>query len=333
MTDLDVRHLKVKEERYKDITKFRSEVLRGIRKYFDSFGYTEVTIPIFTRSISSPGALNKMIPSDVNPFKVDYFGNEIFLSQSSQFYLEALMYGLDKVYTIMPSFRNEKSDVRHLTEFWHAEVEAQDTDFEGIMKLQEDFVCNLCEHVSENCGAIIDRFDPNSNVYRVKKPFKRIRYDEAVKILEERGFEIDFSSDISDLGHFGRKEEIELVKGETSPIFVTHYPTNEVAFYHKMDPDDISRTLNADLLAPSYGEIAGSGERITSTEELIRKMDMFKINKDDYNWYLDMRKYNDPSTPHAGFGLGVDRFTQWALGLDDISDSVVFPRVDYKIFP
>lgn len=106
-----------------------------------------------------------------------------------------------------------------------------------------------------------------------------------------------------------------------------------MAFYHKIDPTDNHRVLNADLLAPRYGEIVGSGERITKKDELMEKIKMFKIDYNDYKWYVEMREQNDPSIPHAGFGLGVERFTHWALGLDDISNAVVFPRVDHKIFP
>lgn len=330
------RHLEVwKCKKYKSVLTLRNKLYEYLHEYFRSNGYIEVHIPVLTRSISSPGALNGRIPSDVDPFRVDYFGREMFLSQSSQLYLEALIKIFPKVFTNMPSFRNEASDFRHLNEFWHIEIEQVDTDLEGIMVVQEDMFYYIVRKMLakyESDILVLSGKDRIEELQKISKPFVRITYKEALGLLKKRGIDVQFDNSSTDLGHLTAENELEITKAfDGQPVFVTHYPTQEVAFYHKMKPDEKDVVLNADFLAPGYGEVIGSGERISEVAELIEKVERFEMNLEDYQWYVDLREEKMNSS--SGFGMGIERFLSWMLKLPDIQHAIAFPRLDSTYLP
>ncbi len=316
---LDMRHLWVRSRRMQAVLKIRHTVFGAIHEWFRGQGFYEVQAPMFITSAVEGGA---------TLFKVDYFGQTAYLTQSSQFYLEALIFSLEKVYTIAPSFRAEKSRTRrHLTEFWHAEAEMAWAGLEDVMKVTEELVSHVVRRVLENnleeLSLLGRRTEPLENV---KPPFIRLPYDEAVKILNEKGFNVKWGDDI------GADEERALTLQFDKPIHLHHFPEVVKAFYHRNDPQRPETTLSVDVLAPEgYGEIIGGGERIFDYEELLGKIKKFGLNPDDYQWYLDLRKYG--SVPHAGFGLGVDRLVLWICGLDHIRDAVPFPRDIRRLKP
>ncbi len=323
---LDVRHLWVRSRKMWAILRVRHTVFEAIHEYFRSKGFYEVHCPVFVSSAVEGGA---------TLFKVRYFDREdVYLTQSAQFYLEALIFSLERVYTIAPSFRAEPSRTRrHLTEFWHAEAEMAWAGMRDVMRVSEELITHVVRKVLE------DRLEELSLLKRnleklelVKPPFPRVSYDEAISMLNSMGLDIKWGADL------GADEERALTQKFDTPIHLYGFPSVAKAFYHKDYPEDREkplwerRTLSVDVLAPEgYGEIVGGGERIEDPEELRRKIREFGLKEEDYQWYIDLRKYG--SVPHAGFGLGVDRLVMWICGLDHIRDSLPFPRDIRRVRP
>ncbi len=317
---LDVRHLWIRSRRMTAILKVRDTVFRSIHDFFRSRGFYEVQAPMFVTAAVEGGA---------SLFKVDYFGRrDVYLTQSSQFYLEVLIYSLERVYTIAPSFRAEKSRTRrHLTEFWHAEAEAAWMDLNELMRLEEDLICHIVSTVLSERAEELGLLGRNVKALElVEPPFPRLAYDEAIEILQEKGFDIQWGDDL------GSDEERALTMDFEKPVFIYGYPEKCKAFYHKPDPSRPEITLSADLLAPEgYGEIIGGGERIENLDVLLDKIKKFGLDPKDYEWYLDLRRYG--TVPHSGFGLGTDRLVMWICGLQHIREAVPFPRDIRKVYP
>jgi asparaginyl-tRNA synthetase len=294
------------------VLKVRHTVFGAIHDYFRKSGFYEVQTPMFITAAVEGGA---------TLFKVDYFGQPVYLTQSSQFYLEALIYSLEKVYVVAPSFRAEPSRTRrHLTEFWHAEMEIAWADMEDAVKVGEELITHVVNKVLEERQAELKLLGRNTEMLeRAKPPFYRVSYDEAVEILQKKGVQINWGDDI------GADEERALTLEFDKPIVLYGFPEKLKAFYHRNDPRRPEVTLSFDVLLPEgYGEVIGGGERIYDAKELVDKIIRFGLNPADYRWYIDLRRYG--SVPHAGFGLGVDRLTMWIVGADHIRDVVPFPR-------
>jgi len=317
---LDVRHLWVRSRRMQAVLKIRHTVFGALHEYFRGRGYYEVQAPMFITAAVEGGAT--LFPTRY----VD--GSTVYLTQSSQFYLEALIFSLEKVYTVAPSFRAEKSRTRrHLTEFWHCEAEEAWATLDDIMRVEEELVWHVIDRVLESNQEELKLLgrDPRP-LEACKPPFYRLTYDEALELLERKGFKVHWGDDL------GADEERALVEEFDKPVFVHRYPVKAKAFYHKSDPKRPEVTLSADLLAPEgYGEIIGGGERIDSLDELLQKLRDFGLQPKDYEWYIDLRRYG--SVPHSGFGLGIDRLVMWIAGLDHIVDAVAFPRTLRRVYP
>ncbi len=317
---LDYRHLWIRSKRMQNILKVRARLLQEARRWLEEQGYTEVHVPILTAAACEGGA---------TLFPVDYFGKKVYLSQSWQLYAEAVIASLGKIYTVAPSFRAEKSRTRrHLTEYWHLEVEEPFCDLEGTMKVQERFLSHICHTLAEDANEELRILGRNpKDLLNVNHPFERLTYDKVIEILRKEGMEIDWGEDL------GWEQEKILTKKFHHPFFVTHYPIGVKAFYHRPDPNRPQVTLSADLLAPEgYGEIIGGGQRIHDLNELLERMREEGLDPEDYDWYIDLRKYG--SVAHAGFGLGIERTVAWICKLKHIRDSISFPRlVRRKVYP
>ena len=317
---LNVRHLAIRSRKLTAVFKVRDKVFEATHEFFRSRGYYEVQCPMFITAAVEGGA---------TLFPVKYVdGRTVYLTQSSQFHLEALIFSLEKVYTIAPSFRAEKSRTRrHLTEFWHAEAEAAWVGLEDMMKLEEELVSHIVRRVLESRKQELEFLGRDlAALKRVEPPFPRISYDEAIDILQGKGMKVEWGEDL------GADEERELTREFEKPFFVYGYPEKAKAFYHKNDPTRPEVTLSADMLAPEgYGEIIGGGERIEDAATLIEKIKRFGLNPDDYDWYIDLRRYG--TVRHAGFGLGMDRLVMWITGIDHIVDSIPFPRTVTRTYP
>lgn len=317
---LNVRHLAVRSRKMTAVLKIRHTVFGALHEWFRENGFYEVQCPMFISAAVEGGA---------TLFPVKYVDEStVYLTQSSQFYLEALIFSLEKVYTVAPSFRAEKSRTRrHLTEFWHAEAEVAWVGLEGILRVEEELVSHIVRRVLERNREELDLLGRNlEELKQVEPPFPRISYDKAIEILQSKGIQVAWGDDL------GADEERALTLEFDKPFFLYGFPEKAKAFYHKNDPSRPEVTLSADLLAPEgYGEIIGGGERIDRLDELVEKIKRFGLNPKDYEWYLDLRRFG--TVPHAGFGLGMDRLVMWIGGLEHIVDSVPFPRTVTRTYP
>ncbi|MBI0584844.1 MAG: asparagine--tRNA ligase [Methanomassiliicoccus sp.] len=316
---LDHRHLWIRSREQTAVMKIKAAAMAGARDWLKENDFTEVTPPVLTTNACEGGT---------TLFKLKYFDRDAYLSQSAQMYLEALIFSLDRVYSITPSFRAEKSrTTRHLTEYWHLELEEAWVDYRGNMDIQEQMVSAMVEGVLKNAGeelAVVRKdIEP---LKAIVPPFKRVTYSQAVDMLNGQGYELGWGCDL------GAPEERALTAEETVPVFVTNYPKECKAFYMKEDADDPRTYACADLLAPSgFGEIIGGSERETDLNKLVARMQEQDICMEPYEWYLDLRRYG--SVPHSGFGLGVERVVKFICGLEHIRDAVPFPRTVSRVYP
>ncbi len=316
---LDVRHLWIRSQRMVSIFKVRSTVFGAIHDYFRSRDFYEVQPPIITPAGSEGGA---------TLFEVDYFGKKLYLTQSWQLYAEAMVLALEKIYTVAPSFRAEKSrTTRHLTEFWHAEMEMAWEGMEAVLKHGEDLISHVCQAVVEGNPSELEFLDREVKYLRgIKPPFPRITYEEALERLRSAGVDVEWGKDIRTI------EEKALAKMFDKPIIVTHYPREIQAFYKRTDPQDPDLVLAFDFIAPEIGgELIGGSERESDLKTLEANLLREGVDLKAYDWYLDTRRYG--SVQHSGFGLGVDRLVQWICHLDHIRDAIPFPRTTTRYYP
>jgi asparaginyl-tRNA synthetase len=314
----DVRHLWLRSRKMTLIMKVRSEVLKFIHEFFRKEGFIEVSPPMFISSACEGGA---------TLFGLKYFDQDLYLTQSAQLHLEALIYSLEKVYCVAPSFRAEKSrTIRHLTEYWHAEAEQAYATMEDIMELEEKLVSYVCLQTAEQCNKELGTLKVDiEKLKKIKPPFPRITYTEAIEKLQQKGFRIRWGQDL------GYDEEKALAEDIAQPFFIYDYPKEIKAFYCKLYRDNPKIAMSADLLVPKVGEITTGGAREDDKEVLIKRLKEFNLKEEDYKWYIDLRAYG--TVPHAGFGLGVERLLLWMLELENIVDTIPFPRTIRRFYP
>jgi len=308
----DVRHLWIRTRKATAILKIRSKVFEAIHDYCHSQDFFEVQPPMLTVSACEGGG---------DQIAVDYFGKTVYLSQSWQLYAEAFVQSIEKVYCVTPAFRSEKSkSSRHLIEYWTAEMEAAWTHLDGITKYAEGMIEHICQKVAKECKPelkILER-DPK-DLLRIKKPFPRITYTNAIKLLEKDKMKFKWGKDLRTL------EERQIATHFDKPVIITHYPTDIMAFYKPPDPKDPKTSLSFDIICPEIGvEIAGGSERSTDIEYMKKRLKKQGEDLSSYDWYLDTRRYG--AVPHSGFGLGIERMIYWICKLDHIQDAIPFPR-------
>ena len=316
---LDYRHLWIRNEKMQATIRVRSCLLNEGRRWLMDHGYLEVQVPIL---------VNAAVEGGSTLFPVRYFDQNAYLSQSWQLYAEAMIASVGKIFTVAPSFRAEKSRTRrHLTEYWHLEVEAPWLELDGLMQLEEELITHMCTQTAQRMPEQLKLIGGNlDKISKVKPPFPRITYSEAVEKIKRKMPEFEWGRDL------GYEEEKVLTEEFDSPFFVTRYPKGVKAFYHMPDPKDLKVTLSVDLLAPEgYGEITGGGQRIHIMEQLLARIKEERLNPDDYKWYTELRRFG--TVPHSGFGMGVERVVAWVCGLEHIRDAIAFPRLLNRIYP
>ena len=317
---MDHRHLWLRSRRPNAILKVRHEIIKAIRDYFDSNGFTLVDTPIFT-----PAACE----GTTTLFEVDYFEDEkVYLTQSGQLYNEATAMSLGKVYCFGPTFRAEKSKTRrHLTEFWMVEPEMAYATLEDVKQLAEGLVVFVVQRVLENRKEELKVLERDtSKLEKIQAPFPRMSYDAAVEILKGKGSEIQWGGD------FGNTDETLLTEDLDRPLMVDRYPSEIKAFYFAHDAERPEVALGVDVLAPEgYGEIIGGGQREHNLDELVARLKAHNLPPEAFDWYLDLRRYG--SVPHGGFGMGVERCVSWICGLDHVRETIAFPRMLYRTRP
>jgi asparaginyl-tRNA synthetase len=317
---MDHRHLWLRSRRQHAILRVRHEVVRAIRDYLDSSGFTLIDTPIFT-----PAACE----GTTSLFEVSYFEDQkVYLTQSGQLYNEATAMAFGKVYCFGPTFRAERSKTRrHLTEFWMVEPEMAYATLEDVKQVAEELILFVVDRVLKNRRDELAALERDvSKLEAVQAPFPRISYDEAVKRLQGKGSEIAWGGD------FGGTDETLLSEDFDRPFMVDRYPAAVKAFYMQPDPERPEVALGVDVLAPEgYGEVVGGGQRIHDLDLLLRRIQEHNLPKEAFDWYIDLRKFG--TVPHGGFGMGVERTVAWLCGLDHIRETIAFPRMLYRTRP
>jgi asparaginyl-tRNA synthetase len=326
---LDKRHLTLRSRRMIAIAKIRASIIKFAREWFMVNDWIEVTAPIIVKGAVEGGS---------TLFKLKYFDEEVYLSQSAQLYLEAMIFCLGPVWSLTPSFRAEKTrTVRHLTEFSHLEAEAPWVNLEDILVVQEQLISYIVQNTINERAEELDLLKRDiTDLKLVEPPFGRISYKNAIEILQSKGFMIieeDGSKrDIKSGDDLNIDSERELTKNDTKPIFVVGYPIQVKPFYVKEDRSSKELGLAADMLAPKgFGEITSGGLREDDITLITKRIEKEGLNPAAYDWYLDLRKYG--SVPHGGFGLGIERLIRWITNVVDIKDTVLFPRTISRVSP
>jgi len=317
----DRRHLWLRSQKMTAIMKIRSTVIGALHEYFRSKGFYEFQSPVIIPGGAEEGP---------TLFEMNYFGKKMYLTQTWQLYAESAIYALEKVYCVAPSFRAEKSKTsRHLTEYWHTEMEVAWADLNEIMNYAEEMVKYAIKKVlNENKNELkilerdIKKLEPS-----LKKKFPHITYDKALELLKnKKKIKISWGKDLRTV------EEEKLMELYDTPVFVTHYPKEIMAFYKPRDLDNLKTARCFDLLAPEKnGELVGGSERDTNIEELKKSLKAKGEKLKDYSYYFDINEHG--AVPHGGYGLGTERLVKWICGLDSIKDAIAFPRTVSRTSP
>ncbi len=316
---LQNRHIWIRSSKQWAILRIRAEVVKAVEDYLWERGFLRFDAPIFTPSACE---------GTTTLFEVDYFGEPAYLSQSGQLYCEATAAAFGKVYCFGPAFRAEKSKTRrHLTEFWQVEPEIAYAHLDDSIELASEMIEYLIERVLINRKRELEVLERDVSLLElVETPFPKIKYEEAVKKVNELGESMNFGDD------FGAPQETVLGKSYDSPVVVTHFPREIKAFYMRKESGNEEVTLSFDILAPEgYGEIVGGGEREFEVEKLKKEIEERGLPEDAFKWYIDLRKYG--SVPHAGFGLGIERTVAWICGTGHIRQTIPFPRTLGRAYP
>ena len=316
---MDHRHLWLRSSSQVAALRVRSKVIHICRSYYHDRGFVLIDSPILT-PISVEGTTTL--------FSTDYFGENAYLTQSGQLYLEPACMAHGRVYCFGPTFRAEKSKTRrHLIEFWMLEPEVAYATLDDAMELAEDFISHVVQTALVECKYELEVLNRDTTTLaRVVKPFPRILYDEAVEILREAGQDFEWGGD------FGGGHETIISEAFDRPVLVHRFPTAIKAFYMEPDPERQELALAMDMIAPEgYGEIIGGSQRIHDHDLLLSRIRENGLNEKHYEWYLDVRRYG--SVPHSGFGMGLERVIAWITGVPHLRETIPYPRLLGRLTP
>lgn len=317
---MDHRHLWLRSRRPFAIMQIRNTLFKATVDFFEKEGFIKFDAPFFVHS--APEGTTEL-------FHTEYFDHDAYLSQSGQLYGEVGAAAFGKIFTFGPTFRAEESKTRrHLTEFWMMEPEMAWMNHAESLDLQERFLAYITKQVLENnqyelkmLGRDLEKLRPTT-----EGNFTRLKYDDAVKMLQDAGRDFKWGDD------FGAPDEAYISEQFDRPVFLINYPTSIKPFYMKKDPENPNEYLCADVLAPEgYGEVMGGSERESDYDTLKAQIEAAGLNLEDYSWYLDLRKYG--SVPHSGFGMGFERVIAWICKLDHIREAIPFPRTMNRLRP
>lgn len=317
----DRRHLWLRSRKMTSIMKIRSRYVQAREEFFIKEGFYRFDTPILQPTQSEGGS---------TVFEVKYYNRKSYLAQTWQLYGEAAIFALEKVYNMGPTFRAEKSNTsRHLSEFWMAETEVAWWKLPEITEFAKKEIKYCVTAIAKDCVEelkILD-IDPKKVLDMAKKKWPTIKYREALKILKEKDkINVKFGKDLRTI------EEQKLMQHFDTPVVVTHYPREVMAFYKPADPEFPDEALCFDMLAPDCGlEIVGGSQRSLDVEDMSDRLKSEGEDPKNYQFYFDLRKYG--SVPHSGYGVGVERVLAWILNLDSIKDAIPFPRTMSRVTP
>ena len=317
----DRRHLWLRSQKMIAIMKIRSKYVQAREEFFVKQGFYKFDTPVLQPTQSEGGS---------TVFEVKYYKQKTYLAQTWQLYGESAIFALEKVYNFGPTFRAEKSKTsRHLSEFWMAETEVAWWKLDEITEFAKKEIKYCMEKVAKECQVEFKQLgvDPEKILKIAKKKWPTIKYRKALEILKEKdGMKVPFGKDLRTI------EEEKLMKHFDTPVVVTNYPREAMAFYKPKDPKKPDEALCFDMLAPGIGiEIVGGSERSLDIEEMSNNLKREGEDPKDYQFYFDLRKYG--SIPHSGYGVGIERVLQWICDLDTIKDAIAFPRTMTRINP
>ncbi|MHA1110372.1 MAG: asparagine--tRNA ligase [Promethearchaeota archaeon] len=318
---LDQRHLAIRSQRMNAILKIRHTATGAIHEFFRKRGYYEFDTPVFQPIMTEGGA---------TLFEVKYFKDKVYLAQTWQFYAEAGIFSLGKIYNVGPTFRAEKSKTsRHLTEFWMCEMEAAWMQLDEVTEVAKDEIRFILKQIIKHNKKELEVLGRDIKLLKkyAKMKWPTIKYKDALKMLNET-YEMDvpWGKDLRTL------EEAKIAEHFQSPCVVTHYPTEIMGFYKPPDPEHPEEALCFDMLAPEgYCEIVGGSQRSLLVDDMKKRIEEEGEDPNNYDWYFDLRKYG--SVPHSGYGVGLERVVSWICGIDNIKDAIPFPRTMLRKTP
>jgi len=313
------RHLWLRSKKQHAIIRVRHQIIKAVRDFFDSNEFTLVDTPIFTPNAAEGTS---------TLFQTDYFDTKAYLCQTGQLYGEASAMAFGRHYNFGPCFRAEKSKTRrHLTEFWMVEPEIAYCSIEENIEWAEKLLVYIVKHVLKTRFEDLKILERDiSKLEEIDDGFPKISYTECIDLLQKGGFDIKWGDD------FGSPEETYISEKYNKPVVVHRFPSKIKAFYMKRDPENQDVVLGMDILAPDgYGEIIGGSERETDINILLERIKEEKLDKKDYDWFLDLRRYG--SVQHSGFGMGIERVVAWICGLSHIRETIPFARTMSRINP
>jgi asparaginyl-tRNA synthetase len=327
---MDNRHLWLRSSMQWAIMRVRTTIKRAIIDFLDDNGFLNIDTPIITPAAAEGTS---------TLFEVDFFEEKAYLAQTGQLYNEANIMAFGKVYCFGPTFRAEKSKTRrHLAEFWMVEPEMAFFDLDDLMTFEEQFISYIVQTTLKERRAELALLErETSALERITPPFPRISYDEAIERIQaireatddpekKELLAIEWGDD------FGSPHETELTQQFDKPVFVYGYPTAVKAFYMEPWPGRPEVCKSVDLLAPEgYGEIIGGSERMSNPDLLIEAIKRHELPLENYQWYIDLRRYG--TVPHSGFGLGLERTVAWICGISHIRETSPFPRTLNRMSP
>jgi asparaginyl-tRNA synthetase len=323
---MEHRHLWLRSAKQHALLRLRAQVIAAAQEWLNDQGFIRFDTPILT-PVAAEGTSNL--------FATEYFDlGKAYLAQTGQLYAEAGMMSFGKIYCFGPTFRAEKSKTRrHLTEFWMLEPEVAFATHADNMVLQEQFVSAIVQRCLRRCASDLEVLERDRAVLeRCVPPFPRITYDDAIALIAAKHGELEGCTPLVWGDDLGAPHETLIASQFDRPVFVEKYPAAIKAFYMQPDPERPEVVFSDDLLAPEgYGEIIGGSERIHDVDLLERQIRRHGLNVEDYQWYLDLRRYG--SVPHSGFGIGIERLTAWIAGTRHIREAIPFPRMLYRIYP